>query len=165
MSDSLDEKWLLEESAASDLVDALNLKYGTYFWIKEHNDRPDIVIEEEKQGITIGVEVTHLFYDSEEARRILGRSMETEQTPENIDECLRRLNALLLQKSEKSRSYDHNSPLALLVRVVSRMFKMEDFELNLNKVMVPESDFHYIWLLFYDFDLRCWSGLVELKKI
>lgn len=163
MNDSLDEKRLLEEGAALDLVEALNLRYGLGFGISEHNDRPDIVIEDYAKGIRIGVEVTHLFYDSDEARRMLGRSATMEHPPENIEECIRRLNALLLQKSEKSHGYDHEDPLALLVRVVSRVFKEGDFHDNLAKVIVPESDFQYIWLLFYDFDLRCWSGLVELR--
>lgn len=163
MKDNLDEKWLLEEGAGLDLIEALNLKYGLSFEISEHNDRPDIVIEDPAKAIRIGVEVTHLFYDTEEARRIFGRSETNEHPPENIEECLRRLNASLLQKAEKSQGYDHESPLALLVRVVSRVFKEKDFHANLSKIIVPASDFQYIWLLFYDFDLRCWSGLVELR--
>jgi hypothetical protein len=163
LNDNLDEKWLLEEGAAVDLVEALNLRYGFSFEIVEHADRPDIVIEDPTSGMRIGVEVTHLFYDSDEARMIFGRSLNTERPPENIEECIRRLNALLLQKAEKAHGYDHEAPLALLIRVVSQVFKREDFQANMAKINVPASDFRYIWLLFYDFSLRRWLNLEQLS--
>lgn len=163
MSNGQDEKWLLEEGAAYDLVEVLNLKYGLSFEVVEHNDRPDIVIEDYSNGMRIGVEVTHLFYDSDEARLIFGRSLNNERAPESIEECLRRLNSLLQQKAEKARGYDHESPLALLIRVVSQVFKREAFLANNANIIVPASDFQYIWLLFYDFHLKRWSDLEQLK--
>lgn len=163
MNDNQVEKWLLEEGAAFDLVEALNLEYGFSFVIVEHEDRPDIVIEDQSSGMRIGVEVTHLFYDSDEARMIFGRSLSNERPSENIEECIRRLNALLLQKAEKARGYDHKAPLALLVRVVSQVFRREDFPIYNAKIIVPESDFRYIWLLFYDFNLKRWLGLEQLR--
>jgi hypothetical protein len=162
LNDKPDEKWLLEEGAALDLIEALNLKYGFSFEIIRHSDRPDVVIEDRSSGARIGVEVTHLFYDSDEARMIFGRSLNQERVAESIEECLLRLNALLQQKAEKSRGYDHEAPLGLLVRVVSQVFKHEEFHTNAPKILVPVSDFKYIWLLFYDFHQKRWSNLEQL---
>ena len=163
LNDNQDEKWLLEEGAAFDLVEALNLKCGFSYEIVEHGDRPDIVIADSLSGMRIGVEVTHLFYDTDEARMIFGRSLNNERSPENIEECIRRLNTLLFQKAEKARGYDHEAPLALLVRVISQVFKKEDFQVNSSKIIVPASDFQYIWLLFYDFHLKRWLNLEQLR--
>ncbi|AFM42661.1 hypothetical protein Desaci_3780 [Desulfosporosinus acidiphilus SJ4] len=163
MSYSLNEKWLIEEGAAQALVKLLNSQQGKEYKIVQHADRPDIVIENLQDGSRLGVEVTHLFYDSEEARAIFGRSHAQSHPPEYIEEYIRRLNALLQQKSEKAKGYCHQDPLALLIRVVSPIFHMLDFELYASRIIVPPSDFKIIWLLFYDFRERDWTLLERLR--
>ncbi|MDP4161114.1 MAG: hypothetical protein Q8911_15370 [Bacillota bacterium] len=162
MTDFLNEKWLIEEGAALALVETLNLQQGTNYEILKHGDRPDIVIENKLDGTRLGVEVTHLFYDAEEARLVFGRSRKQDHPPEYIEEYIRRLNALLQQKSEKAKGYNHEYPLALLVRVVSPVFHMYDFKAYASRIVVPPSDFKIIWLLFYDFKKRRWTLLEQL---
>ncbi|WP_068962731.1 hypothetical protein [Desulfosporosinus sp. BG] len=163
MADLFDEKWLLEESAAQALVQTLNTQQETSYEIVEHADRPDIVIENQLDGRRLGVEVTHLFYDSEEARLIFGRSHEHDHPPEYIEQYIGRLNALLQQKSEKAKGYSHEYPLALLIRVVSPLFHMYNFKTYASRIVVPPSDFQIIWLLFYDFLERRWTILERLR--
>ena len=163
MTERLDEKWLIEESAALALVEILNLQQGMKYVIFEHTDRPDIVIENQLDGTRLGVEITHLFYDSDEARSILGRSHERAHPPEYIEEYISRLNALLQQKSEKAKGYNHEYPLALLIRVVSPLFHMLNFKTFEARIVVPSSDFKIIWLLFYDFLERRWTLLKRLR--
>jgi len=158
-----DEKWLLEESAARALVATLNAHLGTAYEVVAHGDRPDIVIEDRQSGEKIGVEVTHLFYDQEEARMMLGRSQQLAHSPEYIDEYIRRLNALLRQKAVKAKGYCHDFPLALLIRVASPVFHTHDFRAYVGKIVVPPSDFLYIWLLFYDFRQQRWAVLEQLR--
>lgn len=161
--DSFDEKWLLEESAVLALVELLNVQRGMSYQIFQHTDRPDFVIENQQDGARLGVEVTHLFYDSLEARLVFGRSREAAHPPEYIEEYIRRLNDLLLQKSEKAKKYNHAYPLALLVRVVSPIFHIYDFEAYASRIVVPPSDFKLIWLLFFDFLERRWTLLEQLR--
>lgn len=163
MEHPLDEKWLMEESAALALVEIFNLQQGTYFEIVAHFDRPDVVIEDKKSGQRIGVEVTHLFYDDAEARMFLGRSRQENHPPEYIEEYINRLNGLLQQKAEKAKGYGHADPLALLIRVVSPVFHTHDFKVYASKIIVPASDFKYIWLLFYDFIAHRWTVLEQLR--
>lgn len=163
MSYSLNEKWLIEEGAAQALVELLNSRQGKDYKIIQHTDRPDIVIENQQDGSRLGVEVTHLFYDSEEARSVFGRSHVQSHPPEYIEEYIRRLNLLLQQKSEKAKGYSHKDPLALLIRVVSPVFHMLDFETYASRIVVPASDFEMIWLLFYDFQVRSWTLLERLR--
>ncbi|WP_243454318.1 hypothetical protein [Desulfosporosinus fructosivorans] len=136
MAELFDEKWLIEESAALALVEILNLQTGVKYQIFKHADRPDIVIENEFDGTRLGVEVTHLFYDADEARFILGRSQKYVHPPEYIEEYIQRLNALLQQKSEKAKGYDHEYPLALLIRVVSPLFHMLNFDEYKSRIIV-----------------------------
>jgi hypothetical protein len=163
LSYSLDEKWLIEEGAAQALIELLNKRQGKSYKIVKHADRPDIIIENQQDGTRLGVEVTHLFYDSEEARAVFGRSLLPNHPPEFIEEYIRRLNLLLQQKSEKVKGYCHQDPLALLIRVVSPVFHMVDFEAYVSRIIVPPSDFEIIWLLFYDFQVRSWAQLVRLR--
>ncbi|MGC7870330.1 hypothetical protein ACPUYX_02235 [Desulfosporosinus sp. SYSU MS00001] len=163
MSYPLNEKWLIEEGAAQALVALLNSQQGKDYRIIKHADRPDIVIENQQNGRRLGVEVTHLFYDSDEARAVFGRSRAQSHPPEYIEEYIRRLNVLLEQKSEKAKGYSHENPLALLIRVVSPVFHMVDFEVYASKIQVPPSDFAIIWLLFYDFQARAWTLLERLR--
>jgi hypothetical protein len=163
LTESLDEKWLIEESAALALVELLNLQQGMKYEIVQHSDRPDMIIENQLDGSRLGVEVTHLFYDSDEARFILGRSQERFHSPEHIEEYISRLNALLQQKSEKAKGYNHEYPLALLIRVVSPLFHMLNYDTYESRIVVPTSDFKIIWLLFYDFLERRWTRLKRLR--
>lgn len=163
LADRFDEKWLIEEGAAQSLVEVLNRRQGNNYRIVRHTDRPDIVIENGEDGSRLGVEVTHLFYDAEEARYVLGRSDSREHSPEYIEEYVRRLNALLLQKSEKAKGYSHEYPLALLIRVVSPLFHMCDFNAYTANIVIPPSDFRVIWLLFYNFIERRWTLLEQLR--
>jgi len=159
----LDEKWLIEEGAALALLEILNFQQGASYEIAEHADRPDIVIENRLDGKRLGVEVTHLFYDSDEARFVFGRSHKPSHPPEYIEEYIQRLNGLLQQKSEKAKGYNHEYPLALLIRVVSPLFHMYDFKAYASRIVVPPSDFEIIWLLFYDFLERRWTILEQLR--
>lgn len=165
MVDFLDEKWLIEESAALALVEILNLQQGKNYKILMHEDRPDIVIENQTDGTRLGVEVTHLFYDAEEARHVFGRSRELDHppAPDYINRYVQRLNALLQQKTEKAKGYNHEYPLALLIRVVSPIFHMCNFKYYASSIVVPPSDFEIIWLLFYDFVERRWALLKRLR--
>lgn len=163
MAKLLDEKWLIEEGAALALLEILNSQQGTSYEIVMHADRPDIVIENQLDGTRLGVEVTHLFYDSDEARFVFGRSHNPSHSPEYIEEYIRRLNGLLQQKSVKSKGYNHEYPLVLLIRVVSPLFHMYDFKAYESRIVVPPSDFKIIWLLFYDFLVRRWTILEQLR--
>ncbi len=159
-----EEKWLLEQNAAEYLVEALNRQLGTDFRVVLHADRPDIVIEDVDTGQQIGVEVAHLFYDAEEARIFLGRSASDHHPAEDLATYLERLNKLLSQKADKARGYSHKDELALLIRVVSAVFGMSDFNRCEQLIQVPQSRYKFIWLLFYNWDSGKWDLIKALKQ-
>ncbi len=158
-----DEKWLLEQNAAEFFVKALNDKLGTSYVVVLHGDRPDIVIEDINTHHRLGVEVTHLFYDAEEARMLLGRSDPRYKEAENMESYIHRLNHLLAQKAEKAKGYTNYGELALLVRVASPVFGLEDFNNYQILIQVPQCQYKYIWLLFYNFADKKWNLLKSIK--
>lgn len=159
----MNEKEALEEYAVQNFIEALREQTGISYKIIEHRDRPDLVIENEDTGERLGVEVTHLFYDSQEARIILGRAKEDFHEVEQIDLYIERLNKLLAQKAEKANGYDYKYNNILLVRVVSPVFDINDFDALSDKIKVPDCCYVNIWLLFYDFDHNYW-GILKLLK-
>ncbi|HWJ02057.1 MAG TPA: hypothetical protein VNU93_00175 [Verrucomicrobiae bacterium] len=158
-----DEKWLLEQNAAEYFVEALNEQLSTSYRVMLHADRPDIVIEDEDSLHRLGVEVTHLFYDSAEARALLGRSPIDYRSQEDIKTFIDRLNKLLAQKADKAKKYADEWELALLVRVASPAFGIQDFVRFKNLIDVPDCKYKYIWLLFYNFDESRWNIIMALK--
>jgi hypothetical protein len=162
----LDEKWLLEQAAAEHFVTALNNMYAASYAVIEHSDRPDVVIEDVNTGDLIGIEVTHLYYNGDEAKELLGKSGENNYRPGDVNIALRlieKLNDLLAQKAQKAAGYNHNNKLSLLVRVASPVFKIDDFDRYESFIRVPVSDYRHIWLLFFDADSEKWNIIRSLK--
>lgn len=159
----LDEKWLLEQAAAENFVSTINNMYSTSYEILKHTDKPDILIGDQATGDKIGVEITHLFYDDEEAKTLLGKSPEIHNGLESAISLIGNLNRLLEQKAKKARGYDHNYQLALLVRVVSPVFDKKYFDRYESYIKVPDSDYRHIWLLFFDSENRGWNSIKTLQ--
>lgn len=154
---------MLEQAAAEHFVAAINELYATSYQILAHSDKPDIIIGNLESGRRIGIEVTHLFYNSEEAKILLGKSDAEQDGPEDILSFIYRLNKLLEQKAEKARGYDHGYDLALLIRVVSPVFEKSYFDRFERMIKVPQSEYSHIWLLFFDFNSHKWNLIKTLK--
>jgi len=159
----LDEKWLMEQTAAEHFVAALNDLYATSYRILEHSDKPDIVIGDINTGRKIGIEVTHLFYNSEEAKALLGKSGNSPNGPEDIRSFIYRLNQLMEQKAQKAKGYNHQSELSLLIRVVSPVFSKDYFDKFERLIKVPRPEYNHIWLLFFNFENQKWDLIKTLK--
>ncbi|MFX4263524.1 hypothetical protein ACOBQJ_15165 [Pelotomaculum propionicicum] len=164
----MDEKWLLEQAAAEHFVAALNKLYATSYRVIEHSDKPDVIIRDLASGDTIGIEVTHLFYNGDEAKELLGKSDESNSRPDNdivVIELIEKLNDLLEQKAQKARGYNHNHKLSLLVRVASPVFGTDDFDRFEHYIRVPISDYRHIWLLFFNAKSEKWDVIRTLKQV
>lgn len=162
----MDEKMLLEKQAAVYLIYALSNLTGHSYKFISHSDKPDIVLKNTITRRYIGVEITHLFYDDEEARTLLGRSdgKDILFRPMSIRHYINRLNQLLDKKAKKSNNYKYYHELALAIRVASPVFDRNDFERFEKYINIPESKFDYIWLLFYNFDNYKWGFVKTLKS-
>lgn len=70
-----DEKSALEEAAVGIFVDLYNLNREDHLEVIERRERPDYILKSIKDGL-VALEVTHLFYDADEAKMLFGRSAE-----------------------------------------------------------------------------------------
>ena len=107
---------------------------------------PDFLLEAE-DGTCLGLEVTHLYYDSQEAKMILGRSSDGLHGVECFAHSVDALNKLLKKKGELGRSYQRSYPVSLLVRVASPIFDSSAFENSKHLLEIPKDVYQDVWLL------------------
>lgn len=157
------EKKLLEEYAVSYFLSELNRIEGQAYVINKHLDKPDFLVNDRLTGEEIGIEVTHLFYDPEEAKMLLDRPRKFDHGSMDIHHLIDRLNRLIQQKAQKAPDYLPISKTILLVRVASPVFDKEDFDRLEQEIIVPENIFWQIWLLFRNSSDVGWGDLKRLK--
>jgi len=159
----MNEKLWLEESLMDYFIDSMNKMHGLSYSIVAHKDRPDFIIREKNQNKKFGVEVTNLYYDQEDAREIFGRGIITNSKVENIEHYVYILNQLLCKKAQKSKGYDPNLDLILLIGITSMLFDRNDFENSISDILLPESKFSIICLVFFNTLNKNWEDLMFIK--
>jgi hypothetical protein len=110
----MEEKAGLERAACEGFLQSYNAKYGTSFVITEHRDRPDFLIAD-AFGEEIGIEITHLYYDLEQAKTSLGRGgQEKLHGIMQTDELITALNTRLASKAAQAAKYNFSNRLFLV---------------------------------------------------
>lgn len=160
----MNEKLWLEESLINYFIEAMNKIHGSSLKVVIHRDRPDFIIEDTQLDKKFGVEVTNLYYDTEEAKELLGREHNSISKVENIEHYIYILNRLLSKKSEKAGGYDQNHNLILLIGVTSPLFNRDDFENSRDEILIPENKFSVICLVFFNELNQNWEDLMFIKQ-
>lgn len=159
----MNEKKQLEELAGQYFLDSYNELKKSDFVIKTQREKPDLEIIDKNTDTILGVEITHLYYGTEEAKILFGR---TDQSMTSIMEpghLIENLNALLKEKANQVKNYDFPHKILLVIRVASRIFDKSDFDEVEKDIIVPPNIFSEIWLLPRDFAGRGWGALKKLK--
>src|SRR5690606_39026187 len=112
-------------------------------------DKPDAVLQYANRN-KLGLEITHVFYNADEARRLLGRSDHFEDYPKSLDKWVEELNALIKRKEQKIESYDQGFPVALLIRNSSPDIGMSQILSKKEQIYRSANKFENIWLLSRD---------------
>lgn len=162
----MNEKEALEEAACLYFIDSYNKAHGTHFEIKKHQDKPDFLMRNPDTGEMMGVEVTHLFYDSEEAKMLLGRSsLPLQPDKEKSFYALAgRLNDLLAKKVKVAVAYDFGYKIFLLVRVACPIFNKSHFEMCSDWIDLHSGNpFAEVWFLFYSESTDTFSDLLQIQ--
>jgi hypothetical protein len=149
MSNHNEEKHRLETAAIDLFINISREGRCIDYHVADKQECPDFVLEDE-QGNKIGVEVTHIFYDSEEAKMLLGRSDKKIHGLENFDTFIEELNKAFKKKGEKGNNYKSEYPLSLLIRNASPLWGLEDIEHSLDKLHVPTDVYQEVWMLTRD---------------
>jgi hypothetical protein len=156
-----EEKSRLERAAMLMFLRALRLNYGRELHIWEQRERPDFVARG-PWGKWVGVEITHLYHNEEEARYLNGRAPEGIHPLTSVAQLVDALNRSLQNKALRSYGYEAHEELILLIRVPSPEVQKSVVMAHRDQVSVPESAFDEIWMLFYDYDHLDWADLLRL---
>lgn len=153
----------LEKYAGEYFLNSYNQRFGTTFKIKIQRDKPDLVVTDENTKTIIGIEITHLYYGTGEAKLLLGKTIQSIPDVMDPDELIKNLNGLLKEKVKQVKKYNFPHKTFLVIRVASRIFDKSDFDRVEKDIVVPKNIFSEIWLLPRDFQGRGWGGIKRLK--
>lgn len=140
-----EEKRLLEKYSVTAFTHKLE-EQGRHLRYIRHRDMPDTVVSD-VHGNEIGVEVTYIFYDEDEARLLLGKEPRKRSHSHQESEIIDILNKRLLKKAQKAKNYDFDGKLILLIHSPSPLAEEETFEKFKNKIVIPESRYNEVWLI------------------
>lgn len=136
----------MESTAVQSFLLAYNAREHTSYQIKEHRDRPDFILVDDR-GTEMALEVTYFFDSQEEARDLL-RGLPDTGGPYDVAAEVQRLDALLAHKAQEAMEYGYPGPVSLLVRVASPYFDVADFRRQAGAIHVPPGAYLKVWLLF-----------------
>lgn len=150
MNGGLKEKLKLEELAIDVFLKHYNSFRDDDLRVLEHRDRPDFLVQNLKTKEKVGVEITHLFYDDEEAKMVFGRPYKRIDNEFDFNELIFVLNHRLIDKTQDAKDYDFIGQIILAIRVASPAFDKYSFDLYEKDIIIPEKIFSEIWLVFHD---------------
>ena len=160
----MSEKQDLELAACEYFIGSYNAIHHTHLTLGQHRDKPDCVLHDVVTKEQVGVEVTHLYYDAREAKMVLGRLSKQPHGVMNIVQLIAKLNADMVEKTNRAAKYDFEGKLILLIRVASPIFDKQDFEMYEDEINVPSlNPFAEIWLLFWSHASGTYSDLMQLQ--
>ncbi|MFC1938703.1 hypothetical protein ACFLWM_00910 [Chloroflexota bacterium] len=159
----MDEKTKLEKSALIIFLEIYNRLNGTNLEFEKHCDRPDIIVKDRISKQELGIEVKHLPYDEDEAKILLGRSISPIHSLMSSAKLIEKLNNLLKEATETARKYEFKNKMFLIIRVASRIFDKQDFELHKEDIQIPPNIFSEIWLVFGTTSGTVRKGLMRLN--
>lgn len=159
----MNEKSQLERATLDYFIKAYNHLEKKRLELIKHGDRPDFITKDSLLNEIIGIEVKELFYDSDEAKILLGRSDTLTHGMMLIDRLIIKLNDLIEKASESAKKYEFKSSLFLVIRIASPIFDKEDFQRFRDNIRVTLDTFSQIWLLFYNNSTLNWDNLERIK--
>lgn len=157
------EKRALERWAVEWFLRHYNILTGLDFKLVCQQERPDAIVRASDES-SLGIEIAHLFYDSLEAKMLLGRADTWLHNIESLDEVVKRLNDILSKKREKGLTYSCLFPISLLIRSASPVFTGPDFMKIIDRLEVPDGIYQGVWLLAKDNDVKGWPYMIRLDK-
>ncbi|MHB8130477.1 MAG: hypothetical protein ACYDEX_15915 [Mobilitalea sp.] len=151
------EKALLEDYAINYFMEDFERETGLKSKVISRQEGPDAVIE--VNGTNIGFEITHLYYDRDEAKMLFGRSGSKQHGLERFDIFISELNELINKKAIKSYTYQCEYPISLLIRNGSPIFGLTDFKNAKDYILIPDNNYLNIWFLSRDDNDSRWRLL------
>jgi len=151
------KKPVAREEAEKIIIDrfliAYQKRFGVELTIITHRDKPDFEVIDPITNEHIGIEVTGVYQNEEEAKIQYWAVDDWEKFEGSTDEILSSLNMRLRDKAEKSKSYIFNGRMFLAIFLGSLVFNQKsDVDFIRNQIVIPDNKFSEIWLIIRDKD-------------
>lgn len=157
------EKRLMEIAAIQIFLQHYNQINGSDYSLLRMQERPDALITN-SQGVILGIEVTHLFYEPYEAKMLLGRSEDDYlHTTQYMEHLIAELQRILDRKMEKGTTYEFEMPMILVIRSASPVFFGEDFLYRVQDLHIKPEIFKEIWLLVRENENPGWPNMIQIR--
>ena len=127
---------------------AYQKQFGHSFTRIRHQDKPDFAVRNPLTKERIGIEVTGVYQNDKEARIQNGASEPWDDYETSIEELLRSINTRLTKKARKSKKYEFNGRMFLVIWLGSRAFNQKaHMDLIRSRFVIPKNKFSEIWLI------------------
>lgn len=137
-----------ETAILSRFMFAYHKRFGITFTQIHHRDKPDFEVHHPISKERIGIEVTGVYQNEMEARIQNGAGESWDAYESSLEELLKSINARLVKKAKKSRKYEFNGRMFLVIWLGSIAFNQKfDMDFIRPRIFVPKSDFSEIWLV------------------
>lgn len=142
------EKIILER-----FIIAYQKRFGVRFTCIDHRDKPDFEVINPDTNEHIGIEVTGIYQNTEEAKIQYWAVDDWDVFEGSTDELISSLNNRLEDKAKKSKSYIFDGRMFLAILLGSLVFNQKlDIDFIQNQIAIPENRFSEIWLIIRDKD-------------
>ncbi|KQX51360.1 MULTISPECIES: hypothetical protein [unclassified Paenibacillus] len=142
------EKCALEDAALGIFMKKFNEMNQNKLHLYVRNLRPDFILKDTEEKL-VGLEIAHLYYDSKEAKMLLGRDNNSSHGVETINELINELNNLIVKKARKYRELELDHSIELLIRNASPIFRMNDILRFIDEI-IEQYTFEHIWFISRD---------------
>ena len=137
-----------EREILNRFVVAYRKQFGVELMVLEHRDKPDFAVSEGTGGRVLGIEVTGVYQDADEAISEYGTQDGEIEFEGSIDKLLASLNDGLAEKTQKVRQYEFAGQIWLVILIASPIYNSKiDIQSFGTRLVVPDNLFEKIWLI------------------
>ena len=127
---------------------AYEKQFGHTFTHIRHQDKPDFAVRNPITKERLGIEVTNVYQNDKEARIQNGAAEPWDEYETSIEELLRSINTRLAKKAKKSKKYEFNGRMFLVIWLGSLAFNQKvHMDLIRSRFVIPKNSFSEIWLV------------------
>jgi hypothetical protein len=144
-------KQVAETAILERFLIAYRKRFGVGLTAVIHRDKPDFEVTNPITHERIGIEITGLYQNEMEAKIQYGAVDDWERFEGSTEELLQSLNSRLDDKARKSKSYQYDGRILLVIWFGSLVFNQRfDIDFVSRQIVIPENAFSEIWLVLRD---------------
>jgi hypothetical protein len=142
-----------ENAIMERFVSAFHREYGIKLRSIVHRDKPDYSAFDPSRNITIGIEITGVYQDDEEAKIQYWALDEWDLIIGSLEQIIARINEGIEKKVISAENYQFKQYLVLAIWIGSLVFnERRDMDFIKQELIIPKNVFRDIWLIIQNFN-------------